>query len=106
MKEEVEEVDGKNEEWISLWEAPTACVPGALCELAKAIHGAEKRWGQPVVNLGVTAPARSRGKARKSSAQRTGKGFNVRRSTMMVKALKLKARKVARLFCQSARKSS
>ena len=50
---EVEEVEGKNEEWISLWEAPTVCVPGALCELARSIHGAEKRWGQPAVNLGV-----------------------------------------------------
>jgi hypothetical protein len=73
----VEEVEGKNEEGISLWEAPTACVPGALCELARAIHGAEKRWGQPVVNLGVILHQRARGgKTRKSSARRTGKGFN------------------------------
>jgi hypothetical protein len=48
-----EDVEGKNGEWIWLWEAPTACVSGALCALARAIHGAGKRWGHPVANLGV-----------------------------------------------------
>jgi len=50
------EGEGKNEELIWLWEALTACVPGGLCALARAIHryGTGKRWGQPVAaNLGA-----------------------------------------------------
>ena len=63
---------GKNGVWISLWEALTTCVPSALCVLARAIHGAGKRWGQPVANLGVrlhSADYRSMRKTRDSSAR-------------------------------------
>ena len=56
---EVVVLEGKNGEWILLWEALTAWVPGALCVLARAIHGAGKRWGQPVANLGVILHSRS-----------------------------------------------
>lgn len=69
----MEEVEGKNEEGISLWEAPTACVPGA----GKSHTRSGKKVGSASCKpRSHTAPARSRGKTRKSSARRTGKGFN------------------------------
>ena len=44
MEKEVEE-EGKNAEWIWLWEALSTCVPDALCALARAIRGYGKKVG-------------------------------------------------------------
>jgi hypothetical protein len=76
---EEEEEEGKNGEWIWLWDALTASVLGALCAaLARAIHDAGKKVGsgRPVVNLGVIPAQRglsSMRKTRNSSARCTGK---------------------------------